>query len=71
MWIFLDRELPSVQLLFLWWYSPMNRYYLKRCSSHLNARYPFSNEHEMFPLSSIVTCQVVVVPESLSLGCSI
>ena len=33
----------------------MNRYYRKRCSSHLNARYLFSNEHEMFPLSSIVT----------------
>ena len=52
-------------------YSPMNRYYRKRCSSHMNARYPFTNEQEMFPLSSMGTCQVVVVPESLSLACSI
>ena len=38
---------------------------------NLNARYPFTNEHQMFPLSSMGTWQVVVVPESLSLACSI
>ena len=34
-------------------------------------QYPFTNEHQMLPLSSMGTCQVVVVPESLSLACSI
>ena len=43
----------------------MNWNYRKRCLSHMNARYPFSNKHQMFPLSSVETCQVVVVPESL------
>ena len=32
---------------------------------------PFTNEHQMFPLSSMGTCQVVVAPESLSLACSV
>ena len=52
-------------------YSPMNRYYSIRCSSHMNARYSFTNEYQMFPLGSMGTCQVVVVPESLSLACCI
>ena len=52
-------------------YSPMNPYYRKRCLSHMNARYPFINEHQMFPLSSMGTCQVMMVPDSLSLTCSI
>ena len=52
-------------------YSPMSRYYRKWCSSHMNARYPFTNEQQMFPLRSMGTCQVVVVLESLSLACSI
>ena len=34
--IFLDRELPFVQLSFLW------------CSSHMNAQYPFTSEHQRF-----------------------
>ena len=33
----------------------------------MNARYPFSYEHQMFPLNSMGTCQVVVGPESLSM----
>ena len=52
-------------------YSPMNRFYRKRRWSHMNARYAFANEHQTIPLSSMGTCQVVVVPESLSLACSI
>ena len=36
----------------------MNRYYRTRCSSHMNARYLFTNGHQMFPLSSMGTCQV-------------
>ena len=52
-------------------YSPMNRYYRKQCSAHMTARYPFTNENQMFPLSSMGTCQVMLVPESLSLACSI
>ena len=36
-------------------YSPMNRYYRKQCSSHMNARYLFTNEHHMFSLSSMRT----------------
>ena len=32
----------------------------------MNTRYPFSNEHQMFPLSYMGTCQESVVPESLS-----
>ena len=50
---------------------PMNRYYRKPCSSHMKSRYPFTNEHQMFPLSSMGTCKVVVVPERLSLAFSI
>ena len=68
-WIFLDRELPFVQFSCL--FSPMNRYYIKRCSSHMSAWYPFTNGHQMFPLSFMGTCQAVVVPESLILACSI
>ena len=70
-WIFLHTELPFFSAFIFVVYSPMHRYYRKRCSAHLNARYPFSNEHEMFPLSSLGICQVVVVPESQSLACSI
>ena len=70
-WIFLDGELPSAQLSIFVVYSPLNRYYRKRCSSHMNARYPFTNEHQILPLSYMGPCQVVVVPESLSLACSI
>ena len=36
----------------------------------LNAWYPFINEHQMFPLSSIGTREVLMVPETFSLACS-
>ena len=65
------QRIAVVQLSFFMMYIPLNRHYRKRCSSHMNARYPFTSEDQMFPLSSMGTCQVVVVPESLSLACSI
>ena len=51
-WIFLGRELPSVQLSFLW------------CTVLWIATTENGVRHTW-------TCQVVVVPESLSLACSI
>ena len=69
--IFQYSELPSVQLSFFVVYNPMDRYYRKWCLSHVNARDPFTNKHQIFPLSSMGTCQVMVVPDCLSLSCSI
>ena len=65
------QRIAVCSALFFVVYSPMNRYYRKRCSSHMNAQYHYTNEHQIFPLSSVGTCQVVVAFESLSLVCSI
>ena len=49
-------------------YSPMCRYYRKWYSSYIKAWHAFVNEHQLFSLVSIENCNVVVLPENLSLA---
>ena len=66
-WIFLDRELLSVQLSFCGTQSYESVLQKTVFVTH-ECTMPF---HQIFPLSSMGTCQVVVIPESLNLTCSI